>query len=465
MKCSNGWRRRSWLSFAGLSGLLLAGLLLAVTVLAQEAAPAQPTGLTADPAHDQVGLAWDDPDDSTITGYRILRRLPAQDPPGEFAVLLENTGSTLTTYVDSTVTPQTSYVYRVKAINAHGVSERSSWANALTPAVPAPPALTPVLTPAQPTGLTADPAHDQVGLDWDDPDDSTITGYRILRRLPAEDPPGEFAVLLEHTGSTLTTYLDTTVTSETSYVYRVKAINAQGSSERSSWANALTPAAPVLTPAPPTGLTADPAHDQVGLDWDDPDDSTITGYRILRRLPAEDLPGEFAVLLENTGSTLTSYVDSTVNAANELCLSSEGDQRARLERAILLGQRADPGRARLDARAADRLDHRPGARPGRAGLGRSRRPGDHRLPHPAPTAGPGPAGRVRRAARKHRFHPDHLRRYHRHVANELCLSSAGNQRAWLERAILLGQRADPGRPAANGPASRDDERRRVAGLG
>ena len=46
-----------------------------------------------------------------------------------------------------------------------------------------------------------------------------------------------------------------------------------GSSERSSWANALTPAAPVLTPAQPTGLTADPAHDQVGLDWDDPDDS------------------------------------------------------------------------------------------------------------------------------------------------------------------------------------------------
>ena len=313
MKCSKGWRRRSWLSFAGLSGLLLAGLLLAVTVLAQEAAPAQPTGLTADPAHDQVSLDWDDPDDSSITGYRILRRLPALDPPGEFAVLLENTGSTLTTYVDSTVTPQTSYVYRVKAINAHGSSERSSWANALTPAVPAPP----VLTPAQPTGLTADPAHDQVSLDWDDPDDPAISGYRILRRLPAQDPPGEFAVLLEHTGSTLTTYVDTTVTPQTSYVYRVKAINAQGLSERSSWANALTPAvpaAPVLTSAQPTGLTADPAHDQVGLDWDDPDDSTISGYRILRRLPALDLPGVFAVLLENTGSALTTYVDTTVTS-------------------------------------------------------------------------------------------------------------------------------------------------------
>ena len=299
------WWYRSWLTYAGLAGLVLAGLLLAGTVTAQEGAPPQPTGLTADPAHDQVGLDWDDPDDPTITGYRILRRLPALDLPGEFAVLLENTGSALTTYLDTTVTPQTSYVYRVQAINAHGSSERSSWANALTPAAPA-------LTPAQPTGLTADPAHDQVGLDWDDPDDPTITGYRILRRLPALDLPGEFAVLLDNTGSALTTYLDTTVTPQTSYVYRVQAINAHGVSERSSWANALTPAAPALTPAQPTGLTADPAHDQVGLDWDVPDDSTITGYRILRRLPAEDLPGEFAVLLEHTGSALTTYLDTTV---------------------------------------------------------------------------------------------------------------------------------------------------------
>ena len=261
--------------------------------------PAQPTGLTADPAHDQVGLDWDDPDDSTITGYRILRRLPAQDLPGEFAVLLENTGSALTTYLDTTVTPQTSYVYRVQAINAHGVSERSSWANALTPAAPA-------LTPAQPTGLTADPAHDQVGLDWDVPDDSTITGYRILRRLPAEDPPGEFAVLLENTGSALTTYVDTTVTPQTSYVYRVQAINAHGSSERSSWANALTPAVPA-----PTGLRAGTTSAGVSLDWDDPQDATITGYRILRRLGAENSQGEFDVLVEDTGTAATAYLDDT----------------------------------------------------------------------------------------------------------------------------------------------------------
>ena len=181
-------------------------------------------------------------------------------------------------------------------------SERSSWANALTPAAPAPPAL----TPAQPTGLTADPAHDQVGLDWDDPDDPAITGYRILRRLPALDLPGEFAVLLEHTGAALTTYLDTTVTPQTSYVYQVQAINAHGSSEQSSWANALTPAGP-----PPTGLRAGTTSAGVSLDWDDPQDATISGYRILRRSGTANSQGGFGVLVEDTGTAATAYLDGT----------------------------------------------------------------------------------------------------------------------------------------------------------
>ena len=43
-------------------------------------------------AHGRLRLAWDDPDDPAISGYRVPRRLPAQDPPGEFAVLVERTG-------------------------------------------------------------------------------------------------------------------------------------------------------------------------------------------------------------------------------------------------------------------------------------------------------------------------------------------------------------------------------------
>ena len=36
--------------------------------------PAKPTGLTATAAYDGVTLTWDDPLDSSITGYQVLRR-------------------------------------------------------------------------------------------------------------------------------------------------------------------------------------------------------------------------------------------------------------------------------------------------------------------------------------------------------------------------------------------------------
>ena len=59
--------------------LLAAALMLAPMepVLAQEQSadpPAKPTGLTGTVAHASVSLAWDDPEDSSTTGYQILRR-------------------------------------------------------------------------------------------------------------------------------------------------------------------------------------------------------------------------------------------------------------------------------------------------------------------------------------------------------------------------------------------------------
>ena len=49
----------------------------------------------------------------------------------------DDTGTADTEYTDQSVTPETRYVYRVKAKNPAGLSERSSYANAETPAAPA----------------------------------------------------------------------------------------------------------------------------------------------------------------------------------------------------------------------------------------------------------------------------------------------------------------------------------------
>ena len=101
--------------------------------------PAKPTGLSAAVvSHDTVTLTWDNPQDDAITGYVILRRDREIHPVGIFDIITGDTGSADTTYTDDTVEPDKQYVYRIKAINEHGVSEISSWVRAYTPAAPDP---------------------------------------------------------------------------------------------------------------------------------------------------------------------------------------------------------------------------------------------------------------------------------------------------------------------------------------
>ena len=100
--------------------------------------PAKPTGLSGTATHDRVALTWDDPQDDSITGYVILRRIRENDEGGEFSELVANTGSAAASYTDDTVAAGITYTYRIKAINRHGVSERSRWLHIDTPEAPAP---------------------------------------------------------------------------------------------------------------------------------------------------------------------------------------------------------------------------------------------------------------------------------------------------------------------------------------
>ena len=206
--------------------------------------PAKPTGLSAAAvSHDTVTLAWDDPQDDSITGYVILRRDREIHPVGTFVTITGDTGSADTTYTDDTVEPDKEYVYRIKAINEHGkVSEESDWVRADTPAVP---------VPDKPTGLSAAVSHDTVTLTWDDPQDDSITGYVILRRDREIHLVGTFVTITGDTGSADTTYTDDTVEPDKEYVYRIKAINEHGEvSEESDWVRGFTPAAPAPAGSP-----------------------------------------------------------------------------------------------------------------------------------------------------------------------------------------------------------------------
>ena len=99
------------------------------------------------------------------------------------------------------------------------------------PARPARPAVTAV-------------SHDSVTLSWADPADDSVTGYQILRREPAIHGKRYFEVLVADTQSAATSYTDDTVDASKHYRYRVRAINAAGTSPRSRSTRVDTPAAP-----------------------------------------------------------------------------------------------------------------------------------------------------------------------------------------------------------------------------
>ena len=204
--------------------------------------PSKPRGLEATATHGQVVLTWNDPEDDSITGYVILRRVRVNDTGGDFDVLVANTASAATGYTDTTVAAGLTYTYRIKAINEHGVSERSRWSHIDTPTAPAQEES--AEPPDKPTGLEATASHGQVTLSWNDPGDDSITGYVILRRVRVNNQGGDFDVLVGDTGSAATGYTDTTVAASLTYTYRIKAINEHGVSERSRWFHIDTPAAP-----------------------------------------------------------------------------------------------------------------------------------------------------------------------------------------------------------------------------
>ena len=116
------------------TALCLAGALAAFLVYPAYAQSGDetstPSNLTTAIADGGVILNWSSPvqDAATVTGYEILRRRP-KEGEDTLLVLVADTGSVATTYVDATANePGVRYVYRVKALRGGERSSRSNLA-------------------------------------------------------------------------------------------------------------------------------------------------------------------------------------------------------------------------------------------------------------------------------------------------------------------------------------------------
>ena len=270
--------------------------------------PDKPTGLDATASHGQVVLTWNDPNDESITGYVILRRVRVNDQGGDFTELVANTGSAATTYTDDTVAASTTYTYRIKAINGHGSSERSRWVHVDTLAAPEPAGNNPA------TGAPAIAGTPQVG------ETLTVDTSGIADEDGLENATFSYQWLADGTaisGAAANTYTPVGADEGKPITVQVNFTDDAGNDETltSAATGAVAAAEPTEPPDKPTGLDAAATHNQVVLTWRDPNDDSITGYVILRRIRVNDQGGDFTELVADTGSAAATYTDNNVAAS------------------------------------------------------------------------------------------------------------------------------------------------------
>lgn len=206
--------------------------------------PRAPTGLVVQlsnvtPTSGTITLTWLD-NAANETSYEVERRT-ATSGYARIATL----GAGVTSLTIAAATPDR-YFFRVRAVNSGGASAYTNEASPPGPAAPSDLVATVVSTA-------------QVNLSWSDRSGNE-TAFVVERKALN----GNYAVLAQ-VGGNVTSYPDTSVGANTTYVYRVKATNAWGGSEYSNQASAVTSQAP---PDAPTNMTADHVVGRkVFLEW------------------------------------------------------------------------------------------------------------------------------------------------------------------------------------------------------
>jgi serine protease AprX len=249
--------------------------------------PDAPSGLTATArSSTQIDLAWTDV--AGETSYRIEKSSDGLGAWTQVGTAVENA----TAYVDSGLTPGTTYYYRVVAANSVGDSSPSNVASARTAA-----------PPNSPGGVAATArSSSQIDVSWTDV--ASESGYKIQRSANGIDGWAQVGT----TAANVTTFANTGLSAATSYHYRIVAYNAAGDSPASAVVTART-LGDTAAPTTPTNLKATNGKLKVSLTWTastDSGGSGLAGYKIFRSTTST---GTFTQI---GTSTTASFVDTAV---------------------------------------------------------------------------------------------------------------------------------------------------------
>ena len=253
-----------------------------------KAVPYAPTNLSAAGGNGQVALSWDDPEDDTITGYKY-----STDGGTTFAEI-GGSGATTTTYTVTGLTNGVTHTLALRAVNDLGNG--------------APSTVSALMVPVAPANLSAAPGDGKVALSWADPGNATITKYQYSTAGVAN-----FSDFDGGSNSATTAYTVTGLTNYQEYSFQIRAVNASGEGPASNSAIA-TPRAP--KPAKPTGLGAVASDTRVTLSWDNPGNSTITGYELAEVIPEDWLTAADGAAGDQFGVSVAVDGDTAVVGAD-----------------------------------------------------------------------------------------------------------------------------------------------------
>ena len=146
-----------------------------------------------------------------------------------------------TVYTDSRILPNTAYAYRLQVLNSLG-NDSDYMSAEIVQSLPS-------LSQAPILDAVTTEAADALGLTWHSPEGDLVSAYHIERGLSASGP---FTPALQ-IGSGMTTSTDTDLLPDTTYFYRVFAVNETGASHPS---NVLSSTTRMLTLLAPQHVTA-----------------------------------------------------------------------------------------------------------------------------------------------------------------------------------------------------------------
>ncbi len=225
-----------------------------------------------------------------------------------------NTGNATTKYSHTGLTTDETYIYRIYAINAEGISDDPSPQAVATPKSNSQPLEN--IVPNIPTSLTAvDMSPTSIELNWIKPATNNgppVIGYKI----EVKEESGTYSTLIENTQSTNTKYTDTDLTTNTEYTYKISAINSVGASPTSNESSATpvassSPSPEGIAPNPPKSLKAVAGSPtEIILSWKEPTPNNgpdVTGYEIEFKTSS----GEYALLTTTGLVTTYTHTDLT----------------------------------------------------------------------------------------------------------------------------------------------------------